>query len=142
MALRCGPARRAGRRVWFLGRGPYVACQHRSGIFSDNLLAGEKGERWAWIDALSAPELAAFLTTQLAVAPVVVVNLDGVRFMESAGLSALCEAKELANREDRVLRLVCNSQIANWALEFTGLREQFTFADSVPDAVKNSSSRL
>lgn len=54
-----------------------------AGIFSDNLLAGEKGERWAWIDALSAPELAAFLTAQLAVAPVVVVNLDGVRFVES-----------------------------------------------------------
>jgi anti-sigma B factor antagonist len=91
------------------------------------------------IDALSAPELAAFLTVRLVIAPAVVVNLDGARFMESAGLSALFEAKELASREDRVLRLVCNSQIANWALDATGLREQFTFADSVPDAVKNSS---
>ena len=90
------------------------------------------------IDALAAPELAAFLTAQLVVAPVVVVDLDGVRFMGSAGLSVLFEANELATREERDLRLVCNSQTANWALNVTGLREQFTFADNVPDALKNS----
>jgi anti-sigma B factor antagonist len=88
------------------------------------------------IDALTAPELAVFLTAQLVVAQVVVVNLDGVRFMGSAGLSVLFEVKELATREDRDLRLVCNSRTANLALEVTGLREQFIFADSVPDALK------
>ena len=41
------------------------------------------------VDALTAPELAAFLTAQLAVAQLVVVNLDGVRFLDSAGLSVL-----------------------------------------------------
>ncbi len=90
------------------------------------------------IDALTAPELADFLTAQLVVAPVVVVNLDGVRFLGSAGLSVLFKANELATREDRDLRLVCNSQTANWALNATGLREHFTFADNVPDALKNS----
>ncbi len=90
------------------------------------------------IDALTAPELAAFLTAQLVVARVVVVDLDGVRFLGSAGLSALVEANELATREDLDLRLVCNSQTANWALKATGLREHFTFADNVPDALKNS----
>ncbi|MGH3885018.1 MAG: STAS domain-containing protein [Pseudonocardiaceae bacterium] len=90
------------------------------------------------VDALTAPELAAFLTAQLVAAPVVVVDLDGVRFLGSAGLSVLFEANELATREDRDLRLVCNSQTANWALEATGLREHFTFADNVPDALKNS----
>lgn len=89
------------------------------------------------IDALAAPELAAFLTTQLVVAPVVVVNLNGVRFMGSAGLSVLFEANEVATREERTLRLVCNSQTANWALKVTGLWEQFTFADNVPDALNN-----
>jgi anti-anti-sigma factor len=68
------------------------------------------------IDALTAPELAAFLIAQLVVAQVVVVNLDGVRFLSSAGLRALFEANEFATREDRDLRLVCNSQTANWAL--------------------------
>ncbi|MGH3837391.1 MAG: STAS domain-containing protein [Pseudonocardiaceae bacterium] len=90
------------------------------------------------IDALTAPELADFLTAQLVVAPVVVVNLDGVRFLGSAGLSVLFEANELAIREDRDLRLVCNSQTANWALNATGLRAHFTFADNVPDALQNS----
>ena len=89
------------------------------------------------VDALTAPELATFLTAQLTVAQVVVVNLDGVRFLGSAGLSVLFEANELASREDRDLRLVCNSRTANLALEATGLREHFTFADNVPDALKN-----
>jgi anti-anti-sigma factor len=93
------------------------------------------------IDALTAPELAAFLIAQLVVAQVVVVNLDGVRFLSSAGLRALFEANEFATREDRDLRLVCNSQTANWALETTGLREHFTFTDKVPrrpDHVRSS----
>jgi len=47
----------------------------------------------------------------------VVVDLDGVRFMGSAGLSVLFDANELATREDRDLRLVCNSRTANLALE-------------------------
>ena len=89
------------------------------------------------IDALTAPELATFLTAQVIAAQLVVVNLDGVRFMGSAGLSVLFEANELASREDRDLRLVCNSQTANWALEATGLRKHFAFADSVPDALQN-----
>jgi anti-sigma B factor antagonist len=89
------------------------------------------------IDALTAPELATFLTAQLVVAQVVVVHLDGVRFLGSAGLSVLFEANELATREDRDLRLVCNSRTANLALEATGLRQHFIFADNVPDALKN-----
>jgi anti-anti-sigma factor len=66
------------------------------------------------IDAFTAPELAAFLTAQLAVAQVVVVDLDGVQFMASAGLSALFEANELAIREGRALRLVHDSQTPTW----------------------------
>jgi anti-anti-sigma factor len=90
------------------------------------------------IDALTAPELAAFLTAQLTAAQVVVVHLDGVRFLGSAGLSALFEANELATQEDRDLRLVCNSRVANLALKATGLGEHFTFADNVPNALKYS----
>lgn len=87
------------------------------------------------IDALTAPELSLFLTEQLTVAQVVVVHLDGVRFLGSAGLSVLFEANEIATREDRELRLVCNSRTANLALEATGLGEHFTFANSVPEAL-------
>jgi anti-sigma B factor antagonist len=84
------------------------------------------------IDALAAPELADFLTMQLIETPVVVLNLDGVRFLSSAGLRALLEANEFAAREDRALCLVCNSQTVNWALDATGLREYFRFTDNVP----------
>lgn len=89
------------------------------------------------VDALTAPALADVLTAQLATSRLLVVDLDGVRFLGSAGLSVLFEANELANREDRTLRLVCNSRIANRALEATELRDHFTFADNVVDALKN-----
>jgi len=89
------------------------------------------------VDALTAPHLAAFLTAQLALAQVVVVNLDGVQFLASVGISALFEANKVATREDRALRLVYNSQSANLALEAAGLREYFTVADNVTDALKN-----
>jgi anti-sigma B factor antagonist len=91
------------------------------------------------VDALTASELAALLTAQLVVAPLVVVNLDGVRFLDSAGLSVLFEVNELATQENRALRLVCNSRTANLALEVTGLRERLPFADTVPDALKTRS---
>jgi anti-sigma B factor antagonist len=90
------------------------------------------------IDGLTAPELNAFLAEQLIVDQVVVVNLDGVRFMGSAGLAVLFEAHQFALREDLDLRLVCNSQTVDWALDATGLREHFSIADTVPDALMDS----
>lgn len=89
------------------------------------------------VDALTAPRMADCLATQLAVARVVVVNLDGVRLLASAGLRTLFEANELATEQDRHLRLVCNSPAANRTLETTGLREYFTVAVSVPEALNN-----
>jgi anti-anti-sigma factor len=90
------------------------------------------------VDQLTAPELATCLTAQLAVAQLVVVNLDGVRFLSSAGLSVLFEANELATQEDRDLRVVCQSRTANLALEVTGLGEHLTFADNVLDALNHA----
>lgn len=87
------------------------------------------------VDTVTAPQLAAVLTAQLAIARLVVVNLDGVQFLGSAGLQVLFEANELATRQDRHLRLVCNSPTANLTLESTGLREHLTFANTVPDAL-------
>jgi anti-sigma B factor antagonist len=89
------------------------------------------------VDTLTAPRLAGLLTEQLSAARVVVVDLDGVEFLGSAGLSALFEANEQATLHHRVLRLVCHSRIANRALEATELRDRFTFADTVPDALEN-----
>jgi anti-anti-sigma factor len=44
------------------------------------------------LDALTAPAVAAVITDTLAVAQVVVVNLDGVHHLASAGLRVLIEA--------------------------------------------------
>jgi anti-sigma B factor antagonist len=44
------------------------------------------------VDTLTAPKLALVLNEQLSTARVVVVDLDGVEFLGSAGLSALFEA--------------------------------------------------
>ena len=90
------------------------------------------------VDSLTAPQLDHFLTAQLAVARLVVVNLDGVRFLASTGLRVLLEVNELALQQDRHLRLVCNSPTANLTLETTGLREHFNFADTVPDALDSA----
>ncbi len=90
------------------------------------------------VDALTAHQLAAILTAQLEVARLVVVNLDGVQFLASAGLRVLFEANELAARQDRDLLLVCNSSAATRTLETAGLREHFTFAATVRDALNSS----
>lgn len=91
------------------------------------------------LDTLTAPQLAAVLTAQLTIARLVVVNLDGVQFLGSAGLQVLFDANELATQQDRHLRLVCNSPTANLTLESTGLREHLTFANNVSDALNNRS---
>ncbi len=91
------------------------------------------------VDALTAHQLATVLTAQLDVARLVVVNLDGVQFLASAGLRVLFEVNELAARHDRHLWLVCNSPAATRTLETAGLWEHFTFADTVPDALNKSS---
>lgn len=89
------------------------------------------------VDALTAPTLAACLSAQLAVAQVVVVDLDGVKFLASAGLRVLFEANELAIEQSRHLRFVCNCPLANVALQTTGLRQHLPFADNVVDALLN-----
>ena len=90
------------------------------------------------VDALSAPELATFLTAQLVAVQVVVVDLADVRFLDSAGLAVLFEVSELAIREDRDLRLVCDSRSADLALEVTGLREYFAVTETVSAALDNA----
>jgi anti-sigma B factor antagonist len=89
------------------------------------------------VDALTAPQLADVLTAQLAVARVVVVDLDAVQFMASAGLRVLFEIDELATRQDRCLRLVSNSPTVTLVLETSGLRDQFTVANNVADALRS-----
>jgi anti-sigma B factor antagonist len=90
------------------------------------------------IDALTAPELDALLTAQLAAASLV-VDLERVRFLGSAGLSVLFAANELATRENRYLWLVFPQRgMVNRALEVTDLGERFNVAETVSAALINS----
>jgi len=89
------------------------------------------------VDALTAPTLAACLSAQLAVAEIIVVDLDGVKLMSSAGLRVLFEVNEVAIERDRHLRFVCNIPVANLALETTGLRQHLPFAANVVDALSD-----
>ena len=89
------------------------------------------------MDALTAPMLAACLSAQFAVARLVVVDLDGLKFLASAGLRVLFEANELAIERGRHLRFVCNCPVANLALQTTGLRQHLIFFDNVADALSN-----
>ena len=87
------------------------------------------------LDARTAPALATVLSETLAVARVVVVDLDGVQYLASAGLRMLIEAQQHAADLGSDLRLVCHSPSANRVLDGSGLREHFAFADSVPLAL-------
>jgi anti-sigma B factor antagonist len=89
------------------------------------------------LDALTAPTVAACLSAQLAVAQIVVVDLNGLKFLSSAGLRVLFEMHQLALEQERQLRFVCNCPTANVALEATGLRRHFTLADDIADVLGN-----
>ena len=91
------------------------------------------------IDALTAPELGVLLSAQLAAASLVVVDLERVWFLGSAGLSVLFVANELATRENCYLWLAFPRRgMANRALEVTGLGERFNVAETVAAALINS----
>jgi anti-sigma B factor antagonist len=91
------------------------------------------------IDALTAPQLGALLTAQLAATSVLVIDLERVRFLGSAGLSVLFAANELATEENHYLWLVFSHRgTVNRALEVTGLSEQFNVAETVVAALINS----
>jgi anti-sigma B factor antagonist len=87
------------------------------------------------VDALTAPTLGACLSAQLAVAKVIVVDLNGLKFLSSAGLRVLFEVNELAIERDCSLWFVCNCPVANVALETTGLPQYLSFADDVASAL-------
>lgn len=90
------------------------------------------------VDMQTAPELAAVLAAQLAVAQVVVVDLDGVEFLASAGLTVLFDASELAAEQGRDFRLVCHCPSINRTLSISGLGERFFFVDNVPGSLITS----
>jgi anti-sigma B factor antagonist len=87
------------------------------------------------LDTLTAPLLAVRLAEQQSAVHKLVVDLSEVSFLGSAGLAALVEAKDAADRHGGELLVVPGSRIAKRALEATGLLSLFTVADDVPEAL-------
>jgi hypothetical protein len=52
------------------------------------------------------------MIAQLVDVPLVGLDLDGVQFLGSAGLSVLIKANKIAAREGRHLRLVCHYKVS------------------------------
>lgn len=61
----------------------------------------------------------------------IVVDLDGVQFLDSTGLSALVGALKRLRRQNGHLGLVCNQPRILRTLEITGLDKVFTIHRSV-----------
>jgi anti-sigma B factor antagonist len=87
------------------------------------------------VDATGAPVLDGCLEELLARPAVGAVELDlsGVTFLDSAGLTVLARAHRSAERAGQVLRMRCGTRRAVLRpLEITGLAGTFTIVDTQP----------
>lgn len=64
-----------------------------------------------------------------------VIDLDGVTFLDSTGLGILLEARRLTKAAEGSLGLVCHAPACTRLFEISGLRQVFTFHDSVDEAL-------
>jgi anti-sigma B factor antagonist len=79
------------------------------------------------VDTLTAPAFGSVLDTALQRRPPeLVIDLSGIRFLGSAGLTVLVEAHEAAHDRDVALRLIATTRAVTGALEVTGLIDLFT----------------
>ncbi|GAB3586857.1 hypothetical protein GCM10027445_66230 [Amycolatopsis endophytica] len=90
------------------------------------------------VDLCSAPALISELDQARGAARAprpVVVDLSGVDFLGSAGLSVLVEAEQRCAEGGTPLRLVASSRVVLRALEAADLRQVFTVSESVDRAL-------
>jgi anti-sigma B factor antagonist len=79
------------------------------------------------VDTLTAPALSSVLDTALQrQPPELVIDLSGIRFLGSAGLTVLVEAHGAAHDRDVALRLIATTRAVTGALTVTGLIDIFT----------------
>ncbi|MCO1581307.1 MULTISPECIES: STAS domain-containing protein [unclassified Crossiella] len=64
-----------------------------------------------------------------------VVDLTGVSFLGSSGLAALVEARQVVQRQDAELRLVCATHAVTRPLHATGLGEVFDIHQTLDGAL-------
>jgi anti-sigma B factor antagonist len=88
------------------------------------------------IDVATSPRLHELLTGLIeGGAPLVIVNMTDVSFIDSTGLGALAGAARDARAAGGDIRLVVTSPQIIKLLELTGLDEVFSVASSTKDAV-------
>jgi anti-sigma B factor antagonist len=81
------------------------------------------------------------LEAQVSQGRVVVVDLAGVTFLGSAGLSTLFEANERAHRRGGSVVIGCPSHAVSWALAAAGLQDHFHVATSVASVLAHPPNR-
>lgn len=88
------------------------------------------------VDVASAPELRDRLVELIgAGANHLVLDLDGVDFIDSTGLGVLVGAVRRARGDDGDMRLVCSNARLQKVFSVTGLDEVFVIAPSVDAAI-------
>jgi anti-sigma B factor antagonist len=70
-----------------------------------------------------------------------IVDLDGVDFLDSTGLGVLVDALRRVRSEDGQMRLVCNQPKILRVFEITGLDKIFSIFGSVGEAARGQDSR-
>jgi anti-sigma B factor antagonist len=87
------------------------------------------------IDVYTAPVLRERLDEQIAGRRHLVVDLQGVTFMDSTGLGVLVGRLKLVRVQDGTLKLVCTSERILKVFAITGLDKVFQIFDSTDDAL-------
>jgi anti-sigma B factor antagonist len=89
------------------------------------------------IDVYTAPLLRDALDQQVAAGRAhIVVDLDGVDFMDSTGLGVLVGRLKLVRNNSGWMRVVCTRERILKVFRITGLDKVFTIVDTVEDALK------
>ena len=83
------------------------------------------------LDMLTAPQLRHEVTRRIPDSSLVVLALDGVRFLGTSGLAALIELREQAHREGVELRLACTERRVLRPIGIAGLHHLFDIHDDV-----------
>jgi anti-sigma B factor antagonist len=87
------------------------------------------------LDSATAPLLEdAMREAALETSGAFVLDLSGLEFMDSSGVSTLLQARALLGREERALALVCPPGPARRVLDLVGISELFTLFDTRDDA--------
>lgn len=89
------------------------------------------------LDMLTAPELRTDVLAHIASASLVVLELDGVRFLGTSGLAALIEIREQAHRAGVELRIACTEPRVLRPLGIAGLHHLFDVHDDVEAALNS-----